>query len=636
MAWTAPSRGLIHPRMAWIYPDMPSGVIVGAGSDELFQPRKQVGDVDDLALLHALEQQGAGADLQAAVGIAQHRVDAPGIGHLHPGQARHALGQSVTECHAQCFPAIAVGAVDQLGIDHALQCAGGQGPLHRQRREAGGHARGDQRALVLQMRLQCSRQGIETGGELVGHAKAPWSTETTGTLRGDCCPSYGRSDHVSMRDARKASTHGVDLLWSVRFALYLPPQLAGQCAHGIIGVRAMQQADLVVVDHRQLALSIDDAVLAADRAAWQQADADAIGHRALDATQRRTGEGNAPTQAQGFHGVDHLVAVQPSRREGDQRQRVLLQAAAAQAVDPVHRLAPAMHRLATVAALLDQHQVQLAVVEALRQVTAEAAADLQLHLRVAAAEGGQHAGGLRVDEVLRYADADRGFHRRAGQRLCHFLVQVEHAPRVAEQGVAGIGGVHVAMAALEQAMPGQFLQPPHLLADRGLGRMQARGRRGETAAVGHHHQRPQQVQFEQGSIRFGTVLHLNISLLDTQADFYHAGQGPAMRGCCYRRTAFRGDGHEEILSCASIIPLAGLRPSRARCCCACWPWSPPPAPPCPGPTQTRACGMLPAAATPMRCDRRSRRAPRWRRAMARAAPRCCWPRMATTWRPRVR
>jgi hypothetical protein len=69
-------------------------------------------------------------------------------------------------------------------------------------------------------------------------------------------------------------------------------------------------------------------------------------------------------------------------------------------------------------------------------------------------------------------------------------------------------------------------------------------------------------------------LHLNISLLDTQADFYHAGQGPAMPGCCYRRTAFRGDGHEETLSCASIIPLAGLRRSRACCCCACWPWSP--------------------------------------------------------------
>ena len=36
--------------MAWIHLDVSSGVIVGAGSDERFQPRKQVGDVDDFAL----------------------------------------------------------------------------------------------------------------------------------------------------------------------------------------------------------------------------------------------------------------------------------------------------------------------------------------------------------------------------------------------------------------------------------------------------------------------------------------------------------------------------------------------------------------------------------------------------------
>ncbi|KAG0731521.1 hypothetical protein G6F23_015226 [Rhizopus arrhizus] len=82
----------------------------------------------------------------------------------------------------------------------------------------------------------------------------------------------------------------------------------------------MQQADLVVVDHRQVALTIDDAVFTHDRASGQQADADAIGHRALDAAERRAGEGDAPAQAQRFHGVDHLVAIQPARREGSRRQ----------------------------------------------------------------------------------------------------------------------------------------------------------------------------------------------------------------------------------------------------------------------------------------------------------------------------
>lgn len=75
----------------------------------------------------------------------------------------------------------------------------------------------------------------------------------------------------------------LQLQWSIRFALHLPPQLAGQRAHRIVGVRTMQQADFVVVDHRQVALTIDDAMIAGDRAAGQQADADAIGHGTLDA-----------------------------------------------------------------------------------------------------------------------------------------------------------------------------------------------------------------------------------------------------------------------------------------------------------------------------------------------------------------
>lgn len=106
----------------------------------------------------------------------------PQAGDLHPGQARHALGQGIAERHAQRFPAIAVVRLDQLGIDHALQRAGRQRPLHRQRREAGGDARGDQRALVLQVRLQGGGQGVEAGGDFVGHDTMPWSTETGGTL----------------------------------------------------------------------------------------------------------------------------------------------------------------------------------------------------------------------------------------------------------------------------------------------------------------------------------------------------------------------------------------------------------------------------------------------------------------------
>jgi hypothetical protein len=46
-----------------------SGVIVGAGGDEFLKPRQQMGDVDDLALFDALEQQRAGADLASVTCI---------------------------------------------------------------------------------------------------------------------------------------------------------------------------------------------------------------------------------------------------------------------------------------------------------------------------------------------------------------------------------------------------------------------------------------------------------------------------------------------------------------------------------------------------------------------------------------
>ncbi|CRD52331.1 hypothetical protein BN1263410077 [Stenotrophomonas indicatrix] len=86
--------------------------------------------------------------------------------------------------------------------------------------------------------------------------------------------------------------------------------------------------------------------------------------------------------------------------------------------------------------------------------------------------------------------------------------------------------------------------------------MQAGSRGGEAATVGDHHQGPQQVQFEHCSIRFGTVLHLNISLLDTRADFYHAGQGPAMAGAI---------AHEESHDAPPSLPAApfGIGPHAA-------------------------------------------------------------------------
>ena len=119
-----------------------------------------------------------------------------------------------------------------------------------------------------------------------------------------------------------------------------------------------------------------------------------------------------------------------------------------------------------------------------------------------AAEFGQQPGGATGGEVLRHPEPDRGRHPVAAHRLAEFLVEREHAARVTEQGFADVGGTHVAHAAIEQPVPCQFLQAAHLLADRRLGRMQAAGSGGETAAISHRGQRPQQVELIQRPIRF--------------------------------------------------------------------------------------------------------------------------------------
>jgi hypothetical protein len=52
--------------------------------------------------------------------------------------------------------------------------------------------------------------------------------------------------------------------------------------------------------------------------------------------------------------------------------------------------------------------------------------------------------------------------------------------------------------------------------------VQARGGGGETAAIGHHDNGAQQVEVEQGSIRFHADGHLVIQLSNGKTDFYHA------------------------------------------------------------------------------------------------------------------
>ncbi|MCY1440292.1 hypothetical protein D9M71_565600 [compost metagenome] len=211
--------------------------------------------------------------------------------------------------------------------------------------------------------------------------------------------------------------------------------------------------------------------------------------------------------AHALDGADHVVAVQAARREGHQRHRVLVKGGVFRAVDPLQLLRPASHRLAAVAPLLEQDQVELAVVVTGAEVAAQATGDLQLDLRMLAVEGREQMGGAPGGKVFRHAQAHGHRHRRARHRLEHFIVVGQHLPGVAEQRLPGVSGQHVAVAALEQLVPDHLLQPADLLADRRLGRVQARRRRGKAAAVADHHHRPQQVEVEQRPIRFFTDRH---------------------------------------------------------------------------------------------------------------------------------
>ncbi len=283
-----------------------------------------------------------------------------------------------------------------------------------------------------------------------------------------------------------------------------------QRLHQRVGGGPVEQGDLEAVDRRQPLFGAQHRVLAAQCARRQQADAHAVGHRALDPAQAGTGEADPPAAAERFDRVDDVVAVEPARRKGDQWHRVQADAAIAGTVDPDHGLGPAGHGGAAVAALLDQDQVQLTVVVAVGQVAAETAGDFQLHLGVFAVEGAEQLGRCGADEILRHPQPDSDRDRGPGQGFEQLVVERQQLARMTEHELARIGGMHVAVAAHQQRMASHFFQPADLLADGGLGRVQTRGGGGEAGAVGHHHHRAQQVQVEQGAIRFFTGSHAAI------------------------------------------------------------------------------------------------------------------------------
>ena len=87
-------------------------------------------------------------------------------------------------------------------------------------------------------------------------------------------------------------------------------------------------------------------------------------------------------------------------------------------------------------------------------------------------------------------------------------MQPQDALRMHQQPLARMGQHHAAPGALEQRLVDGRLEPLHLLAERGLGPADARGRAAERAHLGDHDERAQQVDFErkrQGISSFSTL-----------------------------------------------------------------------------------------------------------------------------------
>ncbi len=134
----------------------------------------------------------------------------------------------------------------------------------------------------------------------------------------------------------------------------------------------------------------------------------------------------------------------------------------------------------------DQGHVEPALGQLGQQFLAHAHAQVHVHGRMRAAEAGQQRGHVDHAERGDLADADAPAHRAKRQR--HFLLQpvggLQGEPGVAQEHFTGRGGPHLAVAAFEQACAEGVLQPRHLVAQRRLHGMAARGGGGEPALLG--------------------------------------------------------------------------------------------------------------------------------------------------------
>ncbi|MNT52999.1 hypothetical protein D3C72_1900610 [compost metagenome] len=112
---------------------------------------------------------------------------------------------------------------------------------------------------------------------------------------------------------------------------------------------------------------------------------------------------------------------------------------------------------------------------------AEIALHLQPDLRVLAGEGRQRRGHGPGGEVLRHPQAQRL--ARLAQLLLGLGQQRQDAACQAQQGLPRYRGHHLASAPVQQRAAELLLEAPHLLADGGLGQVDALTGAGEAAGL---------------------------------------------------------------------------------------------------------------------------------------------------------
>ncbi|MCY1431689.1 hypothetical protein D9M71_476630 [compost metagenome] len=135
---------------------------------------------------------------------------------------------------------------------------------------------------------------------------------------------------------------------------------------------------------------------------------------------------------------------------------------------------------------------------------------LHLHQRIGLGEALEDVRQEAHHVVVRRADTHRADHVRLAQGVEHLPMQLEDAPRIAEQHLSLRRQPHLAAVALEQrALQHVVLQTLHLHAHCRLGAVHHFRCAGEAAVIGDRHEGAQQFGVDAGEVGHSSISEMN-------------------------------------------------------------------------------------------------------------------------------